>query len=229
MRIISVRRGFASDHSSTSYEFLALDRQLTKTERAEVSRLSSRANVSARRADFIYHVDGYDIPGGWEPLMARYYDAMYSESYDWWTLAIAFSAEPGKYEQLCQYEFSGVDDLGVYVSETGQRVIVTISCRIDMAAMAPDYNGYYNDYDDEETEDDEDDRGEEGTVVVTDDELLDILVKIRKQIIDGDYRSLYAVWEMYGDDEEDEQPPKPEDKKAGMEVINSFKNYLTSY
>lgn len=225
MRIISVRRGFASDHSSTSYEFLAVDRQLTKTERTEVSRLSSRANVTARRADFIYHVDGYDIPGGWEPLMARYYDAMYSESYDWWTLAIAFNAEPGKYEQLCQYEFSDVDDLGIYVSKAEQRVIVTISCRIDMGMMASGYDRYY---DDEEDEDGEDDIGAGGTVVVMDDELLDLLVKIRKQLIDGDYRALYAVWEMYGDDEEEEPPPKPEDKKAGMEVISNFKSYLTS-
>ena len=227
MRIISIRRGFASDHSSTSYEFLSVDRQLTKAERAEVSRLSSRAHVTARRADFLYHVDGYDIPGGWEPLMARYYDAMYSESYDWWTLALAFNAEPDKCELLRQYGFSGVDDLGVYVSETEQRVIVAISCRIDMGMMAPDNNGYYDDYDD--GEDEEDDADVEGTLVLTGDGLLDILVKIRKQIINGDYRALYAVWEMYGNDEEDEPPPKPEEKNSGNETVSDFKSYLTSY
>lgn len=236
MRIISVRRGFASDHSSTSYEFLAVDRQLTKAERAEVSKLSSRANVTARRADFVYNVDGYDIPGGWDSLMARYYDVMYSESYDWWTLAMAFNAEPGKYEELCQYEFSGVDDLGVYISKDEHRVIVTISCRIDMR-MAHGYNDYYNDEDDGD-ECEESDAGAGGMVVVTDDDLLDLLVKIRKQIIDGDYRTLYAVWEMYGasededdenEDEEDKPPPKPEDTKAGKETINEFKRYLDSY
>ena len=73
MKILSVRRGFASDHSSTSYEFLAVDKPLGKGERAEVSKLSSRVNPTSRRADFIYHADGYDIPGGWENLMARYY------------------------------------------------------------------------------------------------------------------------------------------------------------
>jgi len=36
----------------------------------------------SRRASFVYHAEGYDIPGGWEPLMARHYDVMYSESYD---------------------------------------------------------------------------------------------------------------------------------------------------
>ena len=40
-------------------------------------------------------MDAYDIPGGWEVLMEKYYDVMYSESYDWWTLALAFDA-PGQ-------------------------------------------------------------------------------------------------------------------------------------
>jgi len=159
---------------------LSVDRQLAKAERAEVSSLSSRAHVTARRADFIYHAEGYDISGGWEQLMARYYDAMYSESYDWWTLALAFDAGPDKCALLRQYEFSGVDDLGVDVSETGLRVIVTISCRIDMAMIAPDNYGYYDDCDDAEDEADDIDAG--GTVAVTGDELLDLLVKIRKQI-----------------------------------------------
>ena len=40
MKIISVRSGFASDHSSTSYEFLAVD-QPWKRGRAAVASLSS--------------------------------------------------------------------------------------------------------------------------------------------------------------------------------------------
>jgi hypothetical protein len=66
MKILSERHGFASDHSSTSYEFLAVDKPLGKKERSDVSKLSNRANPTSRRANFIYHVDGYDIPGGWE-------------------------------------------------------------------------------------------------------------------------------------------------------------------
>ena len=159
--------------------------------------------------------------------MARYYYVMYSESYDWWTLALAFDAEPDKCGLLRQYEFSGVDDLGVYVSITGQRVIVTISCRIDMAMMAPDNYGYNYNCDDEEEETDDTDAG--GAVVVTGDELLDLLAKIRKQIIGGDYRALYAVWEMYGDEEDDDPPPKPEEKKSGGGIVSTFESYLASY
>jgi len=124
MRIISIRKGFTSDHSSTSYEFLAVDYPLKKDERLNVASLSSRANPTRRRVSFIYHVDGYDIPGGWEPLMRDYYDVMYSESYDWWILALAFEASPEKQKKLMEYEFNGIEDLGVSIDAYDNRVVV---------------------------------------------------------------------------------------------------------
>jgi hypothetical protein len=39
MKIISVKKGFTSDHSSTSYEFLAADKILSKKERQAVASL----------------------------------------------------------------------------------------------------------------------------------------------------------------------------------------------
>jgi len=111
MKILSVRRGFLADHSSTSYEFLAVDKPLGAKAQAAVSRLSSRASPTARRVSFIYHAEGYDIPGGWEPLLLKYYDVMYSESYDWWTLAVAFNTrEKALVAKLSRYEFDGIDD-----------------------------------------------------------------------------------------------------------------------
>ena len=71
MRIISIRKGFASDHSSTSYEFLAVDKPLGKKEKDAVGALSGRASPTSRRVSFSYHVDGYDIPGGWRVLMDK--------------------------------------------------------------------------------------------------------------------------------------------------------------
>ncbi|PIV52650.1 MAG: hypothetical protein COS17_08155, partial [Elusimicrobia bacterium CG02_land_8_20_14_3_00_37_13] len=85
MRILSIRKGFQADHSSTSYEFFAIDKPLTRSERENVAKLSSRARPTKRRVSFIYHGDWNDLPGGWEQLMEKYYDVMYSESYDWWT------------------------------------------------------------------------------------------------------------------------------------------------
>ncbi len=126
MRIISIRKGFTSDHSSTSYEFLAVDKALGKKEKAEVAALSRRTDPTSRRVCFIYHVDGYDIPGGWEKLMEKYYDVMYREDYDWWTLAFAFNTSRERIEELQKYEFSGEDDLGVTVESNGDRVIVAV-------------------------------------------------------------------------------------------------------
>ena len=65
----------------------------------------------------MYHAEGYDLPGGWEPLMARYYDVMYSESYDWWTLVVAFSTKDQQLlGKLKKYAFTGSDELGVSIS-----------------------------------------------------------------------------------------------------------------
>jgi len=251
MKILSVRHGFASDHSSTSYEFLAVDKPLSKKERSEVSKLSSRADPSARRVDFSYHMDGYDIPGGWLKLMEKYYDVMYRESYDWWTLAMAFDGKPGQYEELIAYEFSGADDFGVEVTKEDDRIVVVINCRIDIGITDTDYDDY-NDFGDEDgdEEDDDDSDGEgdgdgdgnikndaraggrtkERVIVETDDALLNLLENVRMQIIGGDYRTLYAVWERYGDADDYEEdeilPPKPKTIKSGESIVNAFANIL---
>ncbi|UCH00672.1 MAG: hypothetical protein JSU78_01500 [Deltaproteobacteria bacterium] len=45
MKILSIRRGFQADHSSTSYEFFAVEKPLNRSQREAVSDLSSRANL----------------------------------------------------------------------------------------------------------------------------------------------------------------------------------------
>lgn len=219
VRILSVRRGFTADHSSTSYEFLAVDRRLGPEARKAVAALSSRARPTARTVSFVYHVDGYDIPGGWESLMREYYDVMYSESYGWWTLALAFNAPPQQQEELSRYEFDGVDDLGIWVSTSGERVIVTINCRLE---WEPDAFSEWEDDTEEQTKDYE-----------PDDDLLALLTRIRRQLIEGDYRALYAVWEKYGiddlDDEEEEGievPPSPPERESGRNEIEAFRRML---
>ena len=227
MKIISVRKGFASDHSSTSYEFLAVDRPLDKKARAAVASLSSRADPTRRRVSFIYHADGYDIPGGWEPLMRDYYDVMYSESYDWWHLVLAFPLPAQQQKEIVKYSFDGIEDMGVDVSFYGERVIVTIFCR-----LIP-----YGPFDDEpwelyEEEDDiDDDEEEDDFVADIKDPLLLLLVKMRRQLMEGDYRTLYEVWKMYGyteDDDDDDEWPKPPvpEKKTGEKVVEEFAGML---
>lgn len=214
MEILSVRRGFASDHSSTSYEFLAVDKPLSKNDRSEVSKLSSRVNPTARRAKFVYHVDGYDIPGGWEKLMEKYYDVMYCEDYDWWTLAIAWNASSGQYDELRHFEFEGEREgtgMDISMSNDKMRITITVHCTLDIADL--DYGDY--DYEDE------------SEAFETDDELLNLLTQIRQQLAGGDYRALYAVWEKYGDVNDELAPPKPKARKSGEETVRNFKGMLT--
>jgi hypothetical protein len=218
MNILSIRRGFLADHSSTSYEFLAVDKPLNAKARAAVSQLSSRVHPTSRRASFVYHVDGYDIPGGWGALMATSYDVMYSESYDWWTLAVAFNTTSmERVSRLHEYAFRGVEDLGVDVDYRDQRAVVTIYCRLDP-------NSLYLDSDEDGYEEDDDEPDDH---VATADPLLGLLVRVRERLKKGDCQALYAVWDVYGDAEEDrEGPPRPRKTKAGTAVAAELARLL---
>jgi len=225
MKILSVRRGFLADHSSTSYEFLAIDKPLDARAKAAVSRLSSRASPTSRRVRFIYRAEGYDIPGGWEPLILKHYDVMYSESYDWWTLAVAFdTTDKALLSKLEEYAFEGVDDLGVYVSHAKGRVVVTIACRLAADALAGGAwdDRYYGDGD----EDDED--LDDGVAAATGDALLDLLARVRSCLMRGECEPLYAVWEEYGCEEEEGAPPRPKETASGRAVAAELSAMLES-
>lgn len=229
MKIIAVHKGFACDHSSTSYEFLAVDKPLDQKARRDVASLSSRANPTERRVSFIYHADGYDIPGGWGKLMRQYYDVMYSESYGWWTFAMAFDAPTEQQEALEQYEFSGADELGVSVSCEGSRVTVAINGRADAGSPYGLENGYEDYGYDFDEEGEEDEYGEpDDSASEPGDGLLDLLTRVREQLIEGDYRALYAVWKVYGWEGEEEAPSLPPDTEEGEDVVEEFQALLAA-
>lgn len=56
------------------YEFRAIDRPLTETQKSKISALSSRAHVTARMASFVYNYG--DFRGNTGQLMRDYFDAM---------------------------------------------------------------------------------------------------------------------------------------------------------
>lgn len=224
MKILSVRKGFQADHSSTSYEFFAIDKRLGPAERKAVAKLSSRARPTKRRVSFIYHGDFNNLPGGWEPLIEKYYDVMYSESYDWWILVMAFNTNQKQIEEIEKYDFSGSEDMGIRVDSKGNRAIISIYCRLSAEVFcADDYS--YDDY--EEEEDDED---SEFDTIESNDNLLDLLVQNRVYLKNGDYRLLYGVWKKYGfiseenGDLEEGAPPKA----TGMDKLPKPIEYLLS-
>lgn len=45
----------------------------------------------------------------------------------------------------------------------------------------------------------------------------------------GNYRALYAVWEVYGelqDEEEADAPPRPPEQKKGNDIVDEFASLL---
>jgi hypothetical protein len=62
LRILSIRRGFEADHSSSSYEFFVLDK-LTPEQREAVRELTSES--ARRHLSFHYMGDWSNIPSDW--------------------------------------------------------------------------------------------------------------------------------------------------------------------
>ncbi|MBL7112433.1 MAG: hypothetical protein ISS19_10900 [Bacteroidales bacterium] len=214
MKIISIRKGFAADHSSTSYEFYAIDKILGSKEKAAVSSLSSRVNPTGKRASFIYHGDWADLPGGWEPLMEKFYDVMWSESYDWWTLVMAWDTDPATIKKIKQFDFTGVDDVGISTYNKNNRLILSIDCRLDIL-ITDDKNDYFDNSDYEE-----DGYGEENNNI---DNLLMLLEKNREYIMKGDYRLLKGIIDLYATDESPVNLPEgPAEDSALLEEIQEL-------
>ncbi len=212
MKIISVRKGFTADHSSTSYEFLAIDKPLDHDAIEDVGSLSSRAFPTDRAVSFSYNVDGYDTPGGWWPLMEEYYDLMYSESYDWWMFAVAFPVTESQKDGLKSYTFDGLEDLGVNIEFAEDRIIVSFYCVLDYSETFAilDSGIDYGYYDDEyELED-----------YLNDDRLFRLLLDIRKQLTNEDYRVFDVFWHQYGEPLYSEE----EVEELGLLYTNEF-NY----
>jgi hypothetical protein len=106
MRIISSRRQFIADHSSTSYLFYAA-KPLSKEARARVNTLSSHVDVGSRKAELQYHGDYADLDEARRKKFLEHYDVEVRESYDWWTLSVILEADKVKGIKLKDYKVEG--------------------------------------------------------------------------------------------------------------------------
>ncbi|MCI0335631.1 MAG: hypothetical protein L0228_20675 [Planctomycetes bacterium] len=207
MQILRARRGFQADHSSSSYLFYAADKPVSEQGRRIAHRYSSRADVGKRSVRYEKWGESSLSFDAYKALMADHYDVMVSESYDWWTMIIAVPKN-AKTKMLGRQfaDARGGDDLGVDVEQYGSRWAVSIYCVLDHGSIALDHDdpfGY----------------------------LVRQLVKVRKEITDGDFSFLIAVADFYGDsagesedrESDDDSPRRPDETLTKQQLQEECK------
>jgi hypothetical protein len=185
MRILRIRRGFQADHSSSSYLFYAVDHPVSAAGQAIANRYSSSAEVDEYYARYVKWGERELNPEAFEALLDEHYDVMAEESYSWWTLMIAVPKTPEMKEALAEFrDARGDNDQGIDIVEYRKRMAVTIYCQfVDEGVDFLD-----GDYDSDLHE-----------------LLVDLLAKVRADLLAGDTSFLSAVAEFYhAVDEEDE-------------------------
>lgn len=187
MRILRVRRGFQADHSSSSYLFYAVDHPVSAAGQAIANRYSSHAEVDEQYARYVKWGERELDPEAFEALLDEHYDVMVEESYGWWTLMMAVPKTPEMKGALAAFrDARGNNDLGVDIEEYGKRMAVTIYCQFEGDGVEF-LDGDFYDSDIHQI-------------------LVDLLAKVRAELLEGNTSFLSAVGEFYHgfDDEEDE-------------------------
>ena len=103
------------------YEFLALDKPLTDTQRAELRKLSSRAEITATR--FVNEYSYGDFRGSPEKLMERYFDAFLHMA-NWGTRRLMFRFPRALLDAEVARQYCHTD--AASVTETGDHVIISL-------------------------------------------------------------------------------------------------------
>ena len=198
MRILSIRQGLNADHSSSTYEFFALDR-LTPEQRAAVQSLTGES--PQRHLSFHYWGDWNDIPSDWsDKLLALGYDILVSESYDWWAVYLSLPHDPALVEQLGQYECDS-DGNGFGVRVVGERMIPGFGMQLDYGAVY-DMSG---------------EDPFEG--------LADLFETVREELLAGDLSAAWAMYQTYGGYPDVEPEPVEPLSVSGITLLNIMESY----
>jgi hypothetical protein len=112
MRILSLRRGFDADHSSSTYEFFARDR-LTPEQCEAVQDLTGE---SPRRHLHFHYWGDRSLPSGWQDKL------------------LTLGQDPDLLERLGQYECDS-DGNGFGVRLVGERMVLDFGMQLDYGAM----------------------------------------------------------------------------------------------
>lgn len=168
------------------YQFKSFDRPLTEDERKEVGTWSSRAQVTSDSATFIYHYGDFRKSPEW--AVALYFDAM------------IYFANWGTRRLLFRFPASLID------AKALKKFCIENDWSSDCIGLEKRESVYLLDlhFSNEEG----------GRWMEQDDFGIDILGKIRDDLMEGDYRTLYLLWAKFAADapDEDEEEDYKHDK-----------------
>jgi hypothetical protein len=225
-----------------TYIFYAIDKPLSHAQRAEVRGLSRRAEPTARRVDFWYTVDGYDLPGTYESLMAKYYDIMVRQDYELWTLGMAWPYSHALYQALKPFECDDGEGCGVRVEPIdakykpgGRRItkptrlLADISVFLDYDALETIKGLRALPWDraaEDDVEDDEEEEYGRYDGDSWDETLVQLANSIREDALKGDFRAFCLGWKKFRDHDIDIEPKPPRGSNTLPVYLKSFGRML---
>jgi hypothetical protein len=151
-----------------------------------------------RHLRFHYVGDWRDIPDDWpDRLLTMGYDVMISESYDWWSVCLSLPHDPALAKRLQPY-LCDFDGNGLYTRVVDERLFVSFGMQID-------YDAAYGAFGEDPFEG-----------------LSDLFETIRDELLAGDMSAAWATYQVYGDDEEEEEPDPVEPLSASGRTLSSI-------
>jgi len=189
--------GYATDHSSSTYEFYSLDR-LTKEQKETVERLTGQ-QPRGRNIGFHYWGDFQDIPSNWiEELLSAPYDIMVSESYDWWSTKMSLPYDEDLLTKLVRYGCD-YDGCGFWVRRVDDNMLLSFGYQLEYGAAFGALG-------------EKPFRG-----------LADLFEGIRDEILADDFSTLRVIHERYGgyadELEEEESGPLSESAETLRDIL----------
>lgn len=198
MKILSQRQSFDADHSSSTYQFFALD-PLTSEQRTSVKELTGES--PRRHLQFHYRGDWKDIPSDWpDKLLTMGYDILVSESYDWWAVHLSLPYDADLLDRLEPYQCES-DGNGFSTTITNERLILYFGMQLDYGAT---YDAFGEDL-------------FEG--------LSGLFETVRKELLAGNLSAAWAMYKIYGGYGEIAPDPVEPLSPSGRTLLQIMENY----
>lgn len=176
------------------YQFKSFDRPLTEEERKEVGTWSSRAQVTSTSATFIYHYG--DFRKSPELAVEQYFDAMLYFA-NWGTRRLLFRLPAPMIDVKAIKKYCVVNKWSDDCIDIKKKGAIYL---LDLHFTNEGGSGWMEEEDFD----------------------LDVLGKIRDDLMEGDYRALYLLWAKFAteesEDDDDDEKEEDFDKKDKLLV-----------